>query len=80
MSTVVMDSLINNNNNNNSDSIVKPIISLKSTVVANYIFLIQPTIRRYVILTELETGGTFANGQIFSAGTSMHFECNGMKA
>jgi hypothetical protein len=53
MSTVVMDSLINNNNNNNNnDSIVKPIISLKSTVVAICNFLIQPTIRRYAILTE----------------------------
>ena len=58
MSTVVMDSLINNNNK--SDNIVKPIISLKSTVVAICIFLIPPTNGRYVILTELETGGTFA--------------------
>jgi hypothetical protein len=48
--------------------------------VANYIFLIQPTIRRYVILTELETGALLQNDQIFSAGDSMHFECNGMKA
>ena len=37
MSTLVMDSLINDNIN--SDNIVKPIISLKSTVVALYIFL-----------------------------------------
>ena len=37
MSTLVMDSLINDNSN--SDNIVKPIISLKSTVVALYIFL-----------------------------------------
>ena len=42
MSTVVMDSLINNNEN-----IVKPIINLKSTVVAIRVFLIQSTIRRY---------------------------------
>ena len=44
------------------------------------IFLIPPTNGRYVILTELETGGTFANDQILSAGASMHFECNGMKS
>ena len=55
-----MDSLINDNEN-----IVKFIISLYSTVLAICVFLIQSTIRRYVILTELETGGTFAKWPIF---------------
>jgi hypothetical protein len=61
MSTVVMDGLKNNNNDDDGGgggNIVKPISSLQSTRMAILYFPIQPTIRRYVILTELETVGT----------------------